>query len=110
MHVDTIFSRKRIDLTADRSILDAFDGDYLNIRTEILNLYAGENIGSKNGETINYFDINLYPGGILNAYAGGDIYLSETDGNMEIGSIISTGGDVTLRQWPQYWMLKTISW
>jgi hypothetical protein len=97
MHVDTIFSRKRIDLISDRSILDAFDGDYLNIRTEELNLYAGENIGSKNGGTINYFDINLYPGGILNAHAGGDIYLSETDGDMEIGTIVSTGGDVTSR-------------
>ena len=99
MQVDTLYSPDRIDLFAQGSILDAYEGNYLNIRTTELNLTAGDSIGFKNsaGTDENYLDVDLYPDGVINAYAGNSIYLFETEGNMNVGEVISNGGDVGLR-------------
>ena len=99
MRVDTLYSPDRIDLFAQGSILDAYAGNYLNIRTTVLNLTAEDTIGYRDpaGTDENYLDVDLYPDGVINAYAGNSIYLFETEGNMNVGEIISYGGDVGLR-------------
>ncbi|RLB73277.1 MAG: hypothetical protein DRH06_10730, partial [Deltaproteobacteria bacterium] len=99
LYVDTIFSPERIDLFAEGSILDAFAGNYLNIRTETLNLSAGTGAGDNGsiGTADNFLDINLYAPGIVNARADEDIYLFETAGDMNVGTVISNFSDVSLR-------------
>ncbi len=94
MYVDTVFSPERVDLYADGAILDAFSGNYLNIRTGELNLHAGSTIGTGD----NFLDIDLFQEeSVLNAYSGGDINIFETDGDMNVGEITASNGDVELR-------------
>ena len=91
---DTVFSPERVDLYADGAILDAFSGNYLNIRTDELNLHAGLTIGTGD----NFLDIDLFQEeSILNANSEGDINIFETDGDMNVGEITASNGDVELR-------------
>ncbi|TVT46933.1 MAG: leukotoxin LktA family filamentous adhesin [Denitromonas halophila] len=55
--VDTLFSRAGIWLTAPGSIVDAFNTDDTNIRSQTLNLLAGGSLGSAS----NFLDIGLGP-------------------------------------------------
>jgi Ca2+-binding RTX toxin-like protein len=107
MVVDTVYSPERVDLYAEDSILDAFAGNSLNVRTKLLNLHAGITVSGINdglggiGTVDNFFDIDLFYTdetiGMVNATANTGIYLFETNGPLYVGKIVSRFGDVSLR-------------
>ncbi len=80
--VDTVFSRRDVQLDAAGSILDAYPNDDLNIRSRALDLNAGGAIGAG----ANFLDVGLDarlpttpaddPTGWFSAQAGGGMYVA----------------------------------
>ncbi len=107
LRVGTLFSRTEgVYLTATGgSIVDGLNHDFTNIQANLIVLNASGGIG-ENGD---YLEVDvafpLLPGdvvdvvgnGTLTATAGGDIFIEETFGSMNIRNILSTGGDVDLQ-------------
>jgi len=80
-----------VDITATGSIFDRLNTDAPNITAINVNLLALGGIG----ELTNPLETDLV-GSRLDATADGDIFLTEVNGDMEVGLITSTAGDVTL--------------
>ncbi|WP_197231928.1 dockerin type I domain-containing protein [Novipirellula artificiosorum] len=93
LSINQIFSRNAsISITADGAILDFFDTDGTNIRSQGLVLHAGGSIGSIG----NPLEINLTDTGTLTAIATQEVVITETVGDMNLRQVLSQAGDVIL--------------
>jgi hypothetical protein len=102
MNLATIFSRSgNVDLVAQGSILDALETDFVNIEANDIRLVAQTGTIGAAG---NALDIEARGDGpltgealgLVHATAAGDIVLTEQFGDLNIDTIASTGGSVTL--------------
>lgn len=98
--VDTVFSRKAVELTAGGSILDAFPGSELNVLADTIALTAQN--GSI-GSAANPLDVGVNPTGrIFASAAPGGVYLhgpfraSFNIGSVSAGDIVSLNADVNM--------------
>ena len=81
--------------TVGVSLLDANNSAAANVTGRTIVLQAGT---GTIGTSANRFDVNTSnrPNGTLAAMADGDIFVTETVGDLDVFSVESTGGDVTL--------------
>ena len=94
LRVNQVFSQTgTVDIRVDQSIVDAFGLEVTNIQGDSIVLHAAGQIGSEG----DYFDINVGEGGSFTASATGNIWVSETAGNLQLRHVLSTTGDVSLR-------------
>ncbi len=82
--------------TTGASLLDANNTSAANVTGRSIMLEAGTGTIGTSG---NRFDINTSngPNHTLSAIAGGDIFITETDGDLDVFQVESTGGNVRLR-------------
>ena len=99
MEVDFVFSEGNVALVADGSIVDGKNDDLSNVESDSLYLNAGTSGLATGGvgTSGNFFDVDIPFIGQLDVDAVGDIYLADTVGEMPIGQIKSTMGNVSLQ-------------
>lgn len=99
LNVDTVFSRKAVELTAAGSILDAFPNAELNVLADSMTLTA--QTGSI-GSAANPLEVGVNPTGRIRASATGGIYLhgpfqaSFNIGSIAAGDAVRLGADVNM--------------
>lgn len=83
-----------VDLSSQAAIVDAFDDSDSNILGRNITLTAGTDIGSAG----NYLDIDSSSpsDGVLNATADQDIFIAETDGDLNVDLVQSDNGNAAL--------------
>ena len=99
MAVGTMFSEVGgVYLTSVGSIVDGLNSglvpDFTKIRASHIDLRA---LNGTIGEVGDFLEIDAVGAATIVANATGSIWLDETDGNMNVESIVATAGDVTLR-------------
>ncbi len=93
LNIDTVYSESgHMALGSESSIYDGIGSDQWNIKGLTLDLEAGDAIGTQD----DFFDIDLDAEGFIKATAGRDIFVAETAGDLKVGQVISTNGDVSL--------------
>ena len=93
LNIDTVYSESgHMALGSESSIYDGIGSDQWNIKGLTLDMEAGDAIGTQD----DFFDIDLDAEGFINATAAGDIFIAETAGDLNVGQVISTNGNVSL--------------
>lgn len=101
MNIESIFSATSdAFLVADGSILDALNNDFTKVKAHHIDLTAkglNGNAGTigQGGAPANYLDVNGLTS--VTAVAAGSIWISQTDGSLNVDHILSQTGDVDLR-------------
>lgn len=94
MNIESVYAQAgKAHLEADGSILDALTTDFTKIKANGIELKAGGDIGS-GGLSPNFLDIDETGTSTITALVLGNIWLSETDGNMNVRDIVAQTGDV----------------
>ncbi|MCP4707532.1 MAG: hypothetical protein GY869_02815, partial [Planctomycetes bacterium] len=103
MLIGKVLSGDTVNLRAEDDIFDAYnDSDFT-----VVNIYTADApdpatgdvymlAGGQIGQSDNFLDLDLKATGQLDATAGGNVYMNEVVGDMNIGVVESTAGDVEL--------------
>ncbi|MBA3348546.1 MAG: hypothetical protein H0T13_08305, partial [Actinobacteria bacterium] len=95
LELETVFSSGgKIRLESDGSILDGLDTDFTKVKADHIEFVAGGTIGA-DGNPLET-DSGDAGTGDLTALAGSSIWLTETDGALQIRLVKSITGDVTI--------------
>lgn len=80
------------------SIVDGLNRTFTNIQAASIDLFAGLAPGATGGigAADNALDLDAVGAGLLNAWAQGSIHLIDTDGNANLGALVSYTGDLSL--------------
>jgi len=92
INVDTLFSRNKISLLADGSIVDAFDNSAVNISANGITLTAGSDVG----EDGNALDVAVVNGTLINVEAAGNVNLNSETAHLGLGSVNASNVKINL--------------
>jgi hypothetical protein len=83
----------RVELEATGSMYDGLGNSLVKVESQSLSMSVTGSIGTGN----DFVEIDQGAMGIVNVQAGGDIFLHDPVGNLNVDEVKSTGGDVSLR-------------